>query len=148
MKTVSDLICGQDITTVSRHQTVLEAARLMTDKRIGAVPVLDDRERMVGILSERDLMNRVIAQELDPARTTVEQVMTRNLITGVPEDDLNQVIRTMKQAGIRHLPILAGQKLTGIVSLRDLLLVDLDEKDEELNILTAYINYIPPMSGS
>jgi CBS domain-containing protein len=147
MKTVRDLIGGQELSVVFAKQTVLEAARLMRDKRIGAAPVVDG-DRLVGILSERDVMNRVVAAGLDPGKTALEEVMTRDLIIGSPDEDVRQVIRTMKQADIRHLPIVEDQKLTGIVSLRDLLMVDIDEKDEEIRMMTAYIHYVPLSYGS
>jgi len=147
MKTVRELIGRQEVIVAFAGQTVLDAARLMTDKRIGAVPVVDG-DRVVGILSERDVMNRVVARQLDPGKTAVEEVMTREVIVGSPTDDVGRVIGIMKQANIRHLPIVADQKLLGVVSLRALLMVDLDDKADEIKIMTAYIHYIPPSYGS
>lgn len=143
MKTVRDLISGHDLIVVSKKQTVLEVARLMAEKNIGAVPVLDDG-RLVGIFSERDIMTRVVARELNPAKTLVEQVMTRDLIMAGPEESVDAVETRMKQRSIRHLPIVSENKLVGILSLRDLLEANVHEKDEELRIMTAYIHYIPP----
>ena len=143
MKTARQLFTGQDLTVVSKEETVYEAAKLMMEKRIGAVPVLEGG-RVVGIFSERDIMNRVVARNLNPQKTTVEQVMTKDLIVGSPEEDISQILARMKQANIRHLPIVEGDKLVGIISFRDLLQADLSEKDEEIKIMTAYIHYIPP----
>ena len=143
MKTARDLFIGQDLTVISKNETVLEAAKLMADKKIGAVPVVEG-ERVVGIFSERDIMNRVVAKNINPQNTTVEQVMTTELIVGAPEENIEQILVRMKQANIRHLPIVDNGKLVGIISFRDLLQADLNEKDEEIMIMTAYIHYIPP----
>ncbi len=70
--------------------------------------------------------------------------MTKDLIVGTPEEDIEQILLRMKQSNIRHLPIVSFGKLVGILSLRDLLQADLNEKDEEIKIMTAYIHYIPP----
>ena len=143
MKTARDLFTGQDLTVISKTQTVYEAAKKMAEKRIGAVPVLEN-ERVVGIFSERDVMNRVVAKNLNPQKTLVEDVMTKDLIVGNPDEDIEQILARMKQANIRHLPIVEEGKLVGIISFRDLLQADLNEKDEEIKIMTAYIHYIPP----
>jgi len=143
MKTARELFAGQELTVIAKEQTVYDAARLMAERKIGAVPVLE-RERVVGIFSERDIMNRVVARNLDPEKTTVEQVMTKDLIVGTPEEDIAQILIRMKQANIRHLPIVEDDKLVGIISFRDLLQADIKEKDMEIKIMTAYIHYIPP----
>jgi CBS domain-containing protein len=143
MKNASDLIAAQDLYVISEQETVYDAARLMAEKRIGAVPVVDG-DRVVGIFSERDIMNRVVAKNLNPQKTLVEQVMTKDLIVGSPEEDIEQILYRMKQSNIRHLPIVQSGKLVGILSLRDLLQADLNEKDQEIKIMTAYIHYIPP----
>jgi len=143
MKTARELMIGQELAVISKDHTVLEAACLMADRRIGAVPVVEG-DRVVGIFSERDVMNRVVAKSLDPQKTFVEHVMTKELIVGSPEEDIEQILLRMKQSNIRHLPIVAVGKLVGILSLRDLLQADLNEKDEEIKIMTAYIHYIPP----
>ena len=143
MKKARDLFTGQDLTVISKNETVYDAARLMSEKTIGAVPVVEN-EKVVGIFSERDIMNRVVARNLNPLKTTVEQVMTKELILGTPEDDISQVLILMKQANIRHLPIVEGDKLVGIISFRDLLQADISEKAQEIKIMTAYIHDIPP----
>lgn len=143
MKTVRDLLSGQELSVISKNQSVLEAAQLMSSKSIGAVPVVEGN-RVVGIFSERDIMNKVVAKSLDPQSTKVEQVMTRDLIVAGPEETIDEVERKMKVANIRHLPIISSDKLIGMLSLRDLLQAEMSEKDEEIKIMTAYIHYIPP----
>jgi CBS domain-containing protein len=143
MKTIGDLVVGRETFHVGTHTTVREAARYMTERRVGAVSVLEGT-RLVGILSERDVMGRVVARQLDPDRTSVADVMSRDLVVAQAADSHEDGLRKMKQAGCRHLPVVEGDRLMGMVSLRDLLQVDLSEKDEEIRWLNAYIHFIPP----
>jgi CBS domain-containing protein len=143
MKTIGDLVAGRATFHVGTHTTVREAARYMTERRVGAVSVLEGT-RLVGILSERDVMGRVVARQLDPDRTSVADVMSRDLVVAQAADSHEDGLRKMKQAGCRHLPVVEGDRLMGMVSLRDLLQVDLSEKDEEIRWLNAYIHFIPP----
>jgi CBS domain-containing protein len=143
MKTIGGLVTGRDVYHVDTARTVREVARYMTERRIGAVAVLDGT-RLVGILSERDIMGRVVAPSLDPDATRVAEVMTRDLVVAHSGDSHEDGLRKMKQAGCRHLPVVDAGRLIGMVSQRDLLQVDLTEKDEEIRWLNAYIHFIPP----
>jgi CBS domain-containing protein len=144
MKTIGGLVSGREVFHVRADLSVRDAARYMTDRRVGAVSVLDGT-RLVGILSERDVMGRVVALQLDPDRTRVADVMTRDLVVAQAGDSHEEGLRKMKQAGCRHLPVVEAESLVGMVSLRDLLQVDLSEKDEEIRWLNAYIHFIPPV---
>jgi CBS domain-containing protein len=144
MKTIGGLVSGREIFHVRSEDSVREAARYMTGRRVGAVSVLEGT-RLVGILSERDVMGRVVAVPLDPDLTRVAEVMTRDLVVAQAGDSLEDGVRKMKQAGCRHLPVVDGERLLGMVSLRDLLQIDLSAKDEEIRWLNAYIHYIPPV---
>src|SRR5208337_3911244 len=119
---IRDLLRNQVTISAEAHQTVLAVASLMVEHNIGAVPVLQDGQ-MVGIFSERDLMIRVVVAGKDPAQTPVSHVMT--------DDALETCMTLMKRHSFRHLPVCAGRELKGVVSLRDILLHDLDEKDDE-----------------
>lgn len=142
MKSMKSLIQGREMLVVSQTTTVLEAARLMSDRGVGAVPVLTD-DRVVGIFTERDVMSRIVAAGLDPVQTPVSAVMTTNLLTADIKEGHEACVRRMQQARIRHLLILDDGKFAGIVSLRDLQAAELDEKDEALNLLNAYVSDIP-----
>ncbi|HEY8147570.1 MAG TPA: CBS domain-containing protein [Vicinamibacteria bacterium] len=144
MKTIGGLVAGREIFHVRSDQSVRDAARYMTDRRVGAVSVLDGT-RLVGILSERDVMGRVVARQLDPDRTPVAEVMTKDLVVAQGDESHEEGLRRMKQAGCRHLPVVDGDRLVGMVSQRDLLQIDLSEKDEEIRWLNAYIHFIPPV---
>lgn len=139
---ISDLLKSQVVISVEPHQIVLEVARLMVSHNIGAVPVLESGQ-LIGIFSERDLMNRVVVGCKDPARTAVNQVMTEDPMTVHPGDSLETCMTLMRRHGFRHLPVCANRELRGIVSLRDILLHDLNEKDDEVRMMRAYLHSTP-----
>ncbi len=138
MSTVYELV--KDRTTYYAHakQTVLEVAQLMTARDIGAVPVMRGTE-LVGIFSERDVMKRVVAAALNPATTSVEDVMTANPVVIRSEESVENCLTLMRRHGFRHLPICDGEDLKGLISLRDILLRDLTEKDDEVKQMRAYL---------
>lgn len=144
MKTIGALVAGRnEMFHLDPGQSVREAARYMTERLVGAVCVLDE-SRLVGVISERDIMGRAVAAGLDLDRATVGEVMTRDIVVAHAGDSHEDGLRRMKQAGCRHLPVVEGDKLLGMVAQRDLLQVDLTEKDEEIRWLNAYIHFIPP----
>lgn len=133
----------RDLYHVAPDQTVYDAARFMAERNIGAACVLEN-DRLVGIVSERDMMNRVIAAGRDPKDTRVRDVMTAKPIVVEAGESHEKCLKVMQQAKIRHLPVIDGDRLLGVLSLRDLLLVDLNEKVEELKLMQDYIHYVPP----
>jgi CBS domain-containing protein len=144
MALIYDLIKDQDTYRADVSQTVLELAQAMVDRNIGAVPVLRDGE-LVGIFSERDLMRRVVAAGLDPCTTRVGEVMTDDPLTVNPNEDVETCMVLMRRHGFRHLPICEGKLLKGLVSLRDIMLHDLSEKDHDIRMMRAYIQAGPEM---
>jgi CBS domain-containing protein len=144
MKTIGHIVGGREVYHIGEDQSVREAARYMTERRVGAVAVLAG-DRLAGILSERDIMGRVVARGLDLDKTRVGDVMTRDLVVVRTKESHEDGLRKMQQAGCRHLPVVDGDHLVGMVSQRDLLQIDLTEKDEEIRWLNAYIHFIPPV---
>ncbi len=120
MTRIEEVLSNRRVLSVEAEQTVLEAAKYMTEFNIGAVPVLRSGE-LVGIFSERDIMRRVVSGGRSPAITKVAEVMTPRPLTLSPDDTLEQARFIMLEHGFRHLPVVAGKQLTGIVSLRDVL---------------------------
>jgi len=139
---ICDLLRNQVTVSAEARQTVLEVARMMVEHNIGAVPVLQDGQ-LTGIFSERDLMIRVVVGGNDPARTLVGQVMTDDPLTVAPNDPLETCMTLMRRHGFRHLPVCAGRELKGVISLRDILLHNLDEKDDEVRMMRAYLHSTP-----
>ncbi len=136
---ICDLLRNQVPISAEGHQTVLEVANMMVEHNIGAVPVLQDGQ-VAGIFSERDLMIRVVVGGKDAASTPVSHVMTEDPLTVAPNDSLETCMTLMKRHSFRHLPVCAGRELKGVISLRDILLHNLDEKDDEVRMMRAYLH--------
>ena len=139
MSSIRDVIRDREIYTVKADDTVLTAARFMRDRKIGAVPVLRGTD-LVGVLSERDVMTRVMLEQRDAAKTMVEEVMTLAPSVVDPEESAERCLLIMKQQGFRHLPVVRDEELVGFLSMRDLLLHDIDEKEVEVRMMRAYMN--------
>ncbi len=144
MACIYDLIKEQETYRADISQSVLELVQAMVDRNIGAVPVLRDGE-LVGIFSERDLMRRVVAAGLNPATTRVGEVMTDDPLTVGPNEEVETCMVLMRRHGFRHLPICEGKLLKGLVSLRDIMLHDLSEKDHDIRMMRAYIQASPEL---
>ena len=121
MKTLRDLVKDRRFYSVDATRTVLEAARYMMEHNVGAVPVLRNGD-LVGILSERDIMNRVVAVGRTPGTTAVSEVMTANPRAVAADESIEECLFIMREFGFRHLPIVDGKELKGLVSLRDVLM--------------------------
>lgn len=142
MATIREILHGRQVYSAKLDDTVLQTARFMVEHNVGAVPVLDGHE-LAGIFSERDIMKRVMVEGRDPAQTKVSDVMTRNPLTVSPDEKLDHCLKVMKQHGFRHLPVVSGNKLEGFLSLRDLLLREVDEKDGDIRMLHQYMHGAP-----
>jgi CBS domain-containing protein len=145
-RTIDSIISGQDLYCVTPETTVVEAARYMADRRIGAVSVLQD-DQLVGIISERDLMTKVVARGLDPNTTRVDDVMSRRLVHGVPGESRDQCVKKMLDNGCRHLPIVADGRVVGMLSIRDLYRVEAHENAEAIEHMTEYMYSSPKVSS-
>ena len=130
MKTLRDLIRDRKLYSVEATRTVLEAARYMMEHNIGAVPVMRDG-RLAGILSERDIMNRVVALGRTPGTTAVSEVMTPNPRAVAADESIEECLFIMREFGFRHLPIIDGKDVTGLVSLRDVLIHQAAEMERQ-----------------
>jgi CBS domain-containing protein len=130
MALVYDLVKDRKIYSVEADSTVLEAARFMKEHAFGALPVLRDGD-LVGILSERDIMNRVVASGRTPGMTRVSEVMTPKPKTVSADETIEECLFLMREFGFRHLLIADGKELKGVVSLRDILLKYLSQKEAE-----------------
>jgi len=139
---ICDLIKNQDTYQADIGQTVLETVRAMVERNIGAVPVLHNGQ-LAGIFSERDLMKRVVAEGRDPRSTSLAEVMTDDPLTISLNEELGNCMSVMRRNNFRHLPVCHEGKLVAMVSLRDILLQDLTDKDDEVRMMRAYIHSVP-----
>ncbi|MCX8057527.1 MAG: CBS domain-containing protein [Ignavibacteria bacterium] len=142
MKTLKEILSNRPLLSIQKNFTVREASEYMTKNKIGLVPILDG-DKLVGVFSERDLMQRVVAVGKDPDKTKVEEVMTVNLVVSEEDETYLECLAKMKAANIRHILVKSGDKLIGVVSMRDLLQADLNLKDETIEVLYNYINSKP-----
>ena len=134
---ISDVLHGKghQVTRVSTTDTVQAAVRKMADERIGAVVVEDRWMRHTGIFSERDFVNAIAAHGAEALSFPVEKLMSSKLVTCRLTDRVETALAAMTMAKIRHLPVVDGDKLIGIVSIGDLVKHRLDEKALEANVL-------------
>jgi len=139
---ICDLIKTQETYEAELGQTVLETVQAMVERNIGAVPVMHNG-KLMGIFSERDLMKRVVAEGRDPRSTCLAEVMTEDPLTVSTTEDLESCLSLMRRHGFRHVPVCKDGHLVGMVSLRDILLHDLGEKDDEVRMMRAYIHSVP-----
>ena len=135
---VPDVISDQILQKVTPRDTVRQAARLMREKKIAAVLVMEG-ERLVGIVTERDMTVRVVAAGLDADTTPVGEMMTADPDTLAPSDTASDALRMMKSRNYRHLPVVDGCTVVGMVSVRDLYAVYNGELEQDLKDRNAYI---------
>jgi len=128
--TLSHLVKDRKVYSVEATRTVLEAARYMMEHNVGAVAVLRNGE-LAGILSERDIMNRVVAVGRTPGTTAVSEVMTANPRAVAADESIEECLFIMREFGFRHLPIVDGKDLKGLVSLRDVLMHQATELERQ-----------------
>jgi CBS domain-containing protein len=140
MGTVQDILSRkpQTLHQVATTATVLDAAQIMNDHKIGSVIVMHEN-RMAGILTERDILTRVVARKADPAATRVSDVMTREVLTCRPTTRLNEARLVMRERRIRHLPVLDGERVIGMVSIGDLNHAEHDILVETIQTMEMYI---------
>jgi CBS domain-containing protein len=129
---------GMNVVTVRPDQTLREALAMLSQHSIGALVVVNTAGELAGILSERDIVREAVRNErfFD---LTVSAIMTKNVITGQPRDDLDAVARTMTHKRFRHLPVLDGGKLVGVVSLGDVVKAQRDEYLGEVDTLQTQL---------
>jgi len=140
-KTVGEIVKGRPLYVAQENDSVLDAVHCMTKNRVGALPVLAEGH-MVGILSERDVMTRVVAQGLNPTTVKVSEVMTKKVAVIEKDKIYSQALATMKQLHIRHLPIMDDEHLVGCISIRELLEIDIESKHAEIQYLDDYIRKV------
>jgi CBS domain-containing protein len=130
---------GWGSVVLSGHQTIQEVANFLTTKRIGAAPVVDDEGRLVGMLSERDIMRFVGEFGEDTRKRAAADLMTTLVASCTPESSVLDAMLMMTNKRCRHLPVFEDRALVGIVSIGDLVKAQLEEAEFEVASLRAYI---------
>ena len=134
MRKMSDLVRDQRPLVLPAGATVIEAARHMRERRVGAVLVTEEDTRLVGIFTGRDAVSRVLAEGRDAATTTLADVMTLDPRTLTPNHTAIEALRLMQDARCRHLPIVHEGRVVGIVSHGDFTGMEWDRLDEETGL--------------
>ncbi|MFL4969386.1 MAG: CBS domain-containing protein [Xanthobacteraceae bacterium] len=130
---------GTDIVTIEPTATLAEAAKLLAERRIGAVLVLGIEGRVAGILSERDIVRALAERGAKVLDERVDQVMTRKVFTCTETDTVAQLMEQMTAGKFRHVPVIDQGRLTGIISIGDVVNHRLHEIENESNALREYI---------
>ena len=137
---VSEIVKERPVRTIDPSKTVHDAIRTLCEYNIGALPVCEGDGEVLGIITERDVL-RVCAGAScqDALNRRIDEVMTRNLIICVPHDSIENAMHVMTQKRIRHLPILDGRKLVGMLSIGDVVKAKLDDASAEIRFLRDYM---------
>jgi len=130
---------GGTIMSVSPDHSLQEAAAILTDKRVGALVVLDSSGHLEGILSERDIVRLCAQAGASAMMAKVADAMTKDVLTAAPKDKVDSALARMTDRRIRHLPVLEGEKLVGVVSIGDLVKAKIDDARQEADAMRAYI---------
>jgi len=142
IRQIGQLIEGHPLIHAKPSEAVREAAKRMSKANVGAIAVLDSN-RLVGVFSERDVMSRVVAEGLDPDKTPVSNVMTKDLVVADPRDSVDSALAKMHSVGCRHLPVVKDGSLVGMLSIRDLLEVDDEDNTNRVRFLRELVTYSP-----
>lgn len=130
---------GREIAQVEPTATVAEATTMLAARRIGAVLVIDSAGQLVGILSERDIVANLAEHGGATLEMTVAQLMTRNLKTAAPATTVQQAMEMMTEGRFRHLPIVDGDQLAGVVSIGDIVKARMSDQAHQVDSLMAYV---------
>ena len=141
MKTVEQILDakGSDVWSITPDTTVLEAIKLMAEKEVGALLVMTG-EKPVGIVSERDYARKVILKGRSSKKTSIQDIMTTHVVYASPDQSIEQCMALMTEKRIRHLPIMDGERLRGMISIGDLVKAVIAEQKLVISELERYIS--------
>lgn len=140
MMTIKDVIRDREGYSIRLTETVLSAAEFMASRKIGGVCVLNDDGKLAGLLTERDLLNRIVLPQRDAASVKISEVMSEVLAVIETTDTPHEALERMERIGRRHLPVVDGDRWVGMLSMRDLMRVELSEQGDEIKLLHEYIS--------
>jgi len=130
---------GSQVSSIRSDITVFDAITMMAEKNVGALPVIEN-DRLIGMISERDYTRKVAIKGKSSKQTWVREIMTQQLTVASPHDSIEECMRLMTEKHIRHLPIVEGSKMLGIVSIGDLVKWIISAQAETIEQLQKYIN--------
>lgn len=124
--------------TGKAETTIKEAMELLINNGIGCLPILNDEQKLVGVVSDKDIFQRIHETEGDYRAVPLSEIMSTDLVVGVPEDTIKYVVKIMDKNWIRHLPIVDGDELIGLVSQRDIIKTQAENTEAENRYLKLY----------
>ena len=139
MITIGDVIQDREPYSVQDSATALDAAEYMSSRNIGAVCVLNEEGKLTGIFSERDLLRRVVLAGRNAADVPIRDVMSPIEVVIECKDTPHQALERMEKFSTRHLPVVRGDRWVGMLSIRDIMRVELSEQGDELRLLHEYM---------
>ncbi len=128
----------EGVITIESGKSVREAAKVMADNKVGSVLVVKGKE-IKGIFTERDVLNKVVAKGIDPDKTKVDELVTKDLLVCSPDDTIEEVSRMITSAKKRHIPVIEKGKLIGLVTAGDIMAIVLEDRKIEIEHLHNYI---------
>ena len=131
-RTLRQVVSGQTLVSALPDTTVRAAAVAMASQSVGAIMIVDETGRLIGLFTERDVLNRVVARGLDPDKTLLASVMTDKLQTATPDKPLGHALHLMFEGGFRHVPVVEDGRPVGMVSARNALGLEIDQFEKEL----------------
>ena len=138
---IRDVIRNREPYSAKASATVQETAEFMAEKNIGAVCVIDEDGRLLGVFSERDVLNRIVVAKRDPLTVRVGDVTSELRAVIQCDETPHQALERMELIGSRHLPVVDGERWVGMLSMRDLLRVEVGEQGDEIKLLHEYIQH-------
>ena len=141
MKLVQHLLDakGDDVISIAPDASVFDAIKLMAEKAVGSLVVMEGDE-LKGIVTERDYARKVIIKGRASESTAVGEIMTAEVLLATPDKTVNQCMAMMTEKSIRHLPVVTGKKVVGMISMRDLVQAIISDQQEEIEQLEHYIS--------
>ena len=133
---------GNSVWSIKPDATVFEAVQLMSDKNIGALLVIEN-EKLVGIISERDYTRNIVLKGKSSKQTAVKEIISRNVIHVTPSHSVEDCLRLMTDHRVRHLPVLDGESIVGVVSIGDLVNWIISAQTSTIHQLQTYIGGYP-----
>ncbi|MEZ5939049.1 MAG: CBS domain-containing protein [Hyphomonadaceae bacterium] len=130
---------GGSVYSVSENATLKEAAELLDSRKVGAMVILGESGKVIGVFSERDLVRAVARTGPDALSQRVADFMTRKVVTADPQETVDAAMERMTDRRIRHLPVVSGQQLKGVVSIGDLVKWRIAEARAEVDAIRSYI---------
>ena len=141
MMLIRHVIRDREPYSMRETATVQDAAEFMASRNIGAVCIVDDGGKLLGVFSERDVVKRVVVPHRDPAAVKIGDVLSELRAVINCDETPHQALERMELIGTRHLPVVDGERWVGMLSMRDMMRVELSEQGDEIKLLHEYIQH-------